>query len=276
MEYKESIYSEIKSVFFNAEGRLSREAFIVAFSLLSLLSIVGTPLIYLLGDFIIPGFLTGLIVFVYSLYLLYATFVVCIKRLHDLNLTGWLSILILAIPLSVLFIAYLVIVKGKRGENQYGEPINTVHPPTLLKASYVFLIGYGIFIFIMGVAFIKGVKTARKAEKRIQKTFKKHSRSMGAIFIDNQLTGMTTSIAKDRILVVGPNLKKIIQASLSSGKKVKVRFADKSSANLTKLLVFNDSPSVQMSVFLIDPPIGTPGSLGDKNKKLLNEMNAFQ
>ena len=289
---KSSAYNQIKCIFFNSQGRFSREAFTIAFSLLSVFVFIGIPLINLIGELILPNFLTGLIVLILSLYVTYAGFVISIKRLHDLNLTGWLSILNLAIPLSFLFIAYLILVKGSKGDNKYGEPFKMAHPPLLLKASYVLLAICGIVSVIMGFAFLKGIKEGTKAGlnsgtgsivgamtgagKKAQEEFKKAPRSMGVIFVDNQFTGAAASIAKDRVMLVGTSFKQKIQTSLSAGKRVEIRFADNSSANLTSLLVFNDSPSIQISVFLINPSIGTPGVLGDQNKKMLNEMNAFQ
>ncbi|MCZ0932975.1 MAG: hypothetical protein OXJ52_07475 [Oligoflexia bacterium] len=99
---------------------------------------------------------------------------------------------------------------------------------------------------------------------------------MGVLFIDNQFAGAAASIAKDRVMVVGANFKKTILAGLSAGKKVEIRFPDNSSANITRLLVFDDSPKVQMSVFLIDSPIGTPVEMDEQDKKMLNKMNAFR
>ena len=259
------------------------------FFLLTPVTLVGVPLVYFLGSFILPDFLRSLIAFILSLYLIYANFMICIKRLHDLSLTGWLSILILAIPLNILFIAYLAIAKGAKGENKYGEPFNTVHPPFLLKISYIFLIGYGIFIFIIGFAFLKGMKMAVNSGpsaisgkamegfgKKIKEELNKAPRSIGRILIDNQSAGVGVSIAKDRILVVEPSSHQNITASLSAGKKVEILFPDKSLAKFTRLLVSKDSGSSKMSVFLINPHIGTPGKIGGSNKKILDQMNAFQ
>ena len=297
---KRSAYNQIKFIFFNSQGRLSREFFTIALALLSIFIFIGIPLIDLIGELILPNFLRALIVFISSLYATYAGFVISIKRLHDLNLTGWLSILNLAVPLSFLFIAYLVFAKGSKGDNKYGEPFKMAHPPLLIKVSYGFLVICGIFTVVMGFAFLKGIKEGTKAGlssgagaivgkamtgagknyqeefKKIEEEFKKAPRSMGMILIDNQISGAGVSIAKDRVMLVGAKFKEKIQTSLSAGKRVEIRFTDKSSANLTRLLVFNDSPSVQVSVFLINPSIGTPGVLGGQSKKLLNEMNAFQ
>ena len=157
--YEESLKSGIKDFFFNAQGRFSRETFIVAYSALSLFAVIVSPLFYMLCGLLLPGFLAGLIILIYGVYLLYAHFVICIKRLHDLNLTGWLSILTFCFPLSFLFIAYLVIQKGRAKSNKYGKPLNYTGPSFILNASYVFLILYAIFVGVISYFFVKGVRT---------------------------------------------------------------------------------------------------------------------
>lgn len=48
-----------------------------------------------------------------------------IRRLHDLNMTGWLSLLILIPFLGLLFALYLLFAPGTAGANNYGEPVTT-------------------------------------------------------------------------------------------------------------------------------------------------------
>ena len=284
--YEESVKSGIKELFFNAQGRFSCETFVVSYTALSLFVIVVSPLFYMLCEFLFPGFLSGLVILIYGVYLLYAHFAICIKRLHDLNLTGWLSFLTLLFPFSIFFIAYLALKKGISRSNNYGRPLNYTGPSVLLKVSYIFLALYALITCVLLYYFLAGVKTSvtgyknismsQKSFNKIKEEIKKSPRSMGVLFIDNQFAGAVAPIAKDRVLVIGVNFKKAILEGLSAGKKVRVRFMDKKSANITRLLVFNDSPKVQMSVFLIDPPIGVSVDMGEQNKKLLNEMNAFQ
>ena len=285
LHYEESLKSGIKEFFFDAHGRFSRETFTVALSVLSLLSIVTVPLLVKIFGFFLPKFLYGCIGLIYAVYLFYAYFVICIKRLHDLNLTGWLSVfLIFLYPLSIPFFAYLVVQKGKQRDNKYGQSLNYTGPSLILKASYAFLIlsaittVVSIYFAFYGQRILNSGQNAQKvianlpfAGKKLKQELKNNPRAMGTIFIDNQFTTLAVPIAKDRVLVIGD---KGISNRLSAGKKAEIRFSDNSVANVTRLLVSN--PDSQMFVFLIDPPIGTPGEIMEGDKKLLDEMGAFQ
>jgi uncharacterized membrane protein YhaH (DUF805 family) len=59
----------------------------------------------------------GLIVVIPYLCYLYVVLITSIKRLHDLNVTGWI-VPIIFIPLVWLF---LLILSGTRGGNKFGE-----------------------------------------------------------------------------------------------------------------------------------------------------------
>jgi uncharacterized membrane protein YhaH (DUF805 family) len=64
----------------------------------------------------------------------FSIFQLAIKRCHDFNANGWLSLLIL-IPFTMLL---LCLIPGNQGNNQYGEPPTS--PSTLLKTGSLLLI----------------------------------------------------------------------------------------------------------------------------------------
>ena len=215
----------------------------------------------------------------------YALFVLCIKRLHDLNMTGWLSVLLIVPVLNVLFMAYLCLSKGDPGSNSYGDSLNYEGPPFLLFLCYAVLCFH---VVIMGVGLFywkklgniqntgQGVqKMINILPKKAQEELKNSPRAMGAVFVDNKFMTPGVSITKNRVLVRGINFKHIIQTALSQNKKVEIRFPDNSKASITRFVTSDDSLSVQMAVFEMDQEIGTPAKLGDRNKKLLENINAF-
>lgn len=51
---------------------------------------------------------------------LYFIFVFAIRRLHDLNQTGWLSLLFLVPLVNIIFGLYILFAKGTPGPNNYG------------------------------------------------------------------------------------------------------------------------------------------------------------
>ena len=282
----ESSMSSIKTFLFKAHGRISREAFTLTFTALSLVGVIVSPIIYMLSHMLFPTLISGLLIFLYGFYLLYATFVITIKRLHDLNLTGWISILLLLFPFSIPLIVYLVIQKGKPEDNKYGEvPLQYSGPPFLLKACYVIMILYAVFMLFILYYARKGSKAVRtlnnpnantgqavqdvidsvpmpkKYKDKFEEELQKSPRIMGMLFIDNQFNGAGASIAKDKIMVVGNNVVQRIQTALSQNKKVEIRFPDNSSSNIISMVGSNNNPSDLKTTFKIDPPIGTPGGM---------------
>ncbi|WP_173911782.1 DUF805 domain-containing protein [Acinetobacter sp. Marseille-Q1618] len=83
---------------------------------LSVLSMDG-----LFGSFTL-AFLPSIIFLVLSLY---PAFVFVIRRLHDLNQSGWWSILIFVPVLSFILYLYLMFFKGDEKRNSYGHPRET-------------------------------------------------------------------------------------------------------------------------------------------------------
>ena len=115
----------VKAELFTCDGRISRGEYIKKFLFL-LVSIIPLLIIFVfladfLGEFVeeILTLLFGIIiVFINISYLMLS-----IRRLHDLNKSGWL-ILIAVVPLiDIAFFIYLLACQGTRGENDFGpEP----------------------------------------------------------------------------------------------------------------------------------------------------------
>ena len=174
-------------------------------------------------------------------------------------------------------------------KNNYGDSLDYEGPSFLLFICYAVLalypLGSGVGLFYakklrnventaVGVKQMIGV-LPKIAQKQIQEELKDNPRAMGALFINDQLTSAAVPITTNRVLVRGIHVSKVIKVALSDKKRVEVRFPDNSVANITKFIVADDSLSVQMAVFEIDKAIGTPAKLGDRNRQLLEKMNAF-
>ena len=66
----------------------------------------------------------GVLQIAYNLVLLIPSFSVTIRRLHDINKSGW-NLLWMLIPLlGAVYIIILNILKGTEGDNKYGAPSN--------------------------------------------------------------------------------------------------------------------------------------------------------
>ena len=280
----------IKKMFLDYNGRLSREAFAVAYGSLFLFFIIATPILSKLCTLLLSMFLTFLLTVIYVIYAIYAICVVVIKRLHDLNLPGWYCISVFT-PLAVLLIPYLVLAKGNPEINKYGEP-----PLPFKGQSFVLFGSYaaaGLYVlaWIAGLFLYTQVKDIkdnpqklqnilskkRLVPKKIKEELKNNVRAVGSIYIDGQFQTYGVAITKDRILVQKTQKKQIIENALSQGKQAQIYFSDNSSSNITRLITADDSLIIPMSVFEIDQPIGTPSplSVDERTRKILERMNAF-
>ena len=85
----------------------------------------------------------ALINFIY----LYFLFVFSIKRLHDLDRSGWLSLLNLIPIINLFFSAWLSIKVGSEGKNQFGYP-RTTQPweYTVAWASVIIMVIFGLVL----------------------------------------------------------------------------------------------------------------------------------
>lgn len=109
------ISSNSEENFFSAKGRIRRSAFfwralilgVIAFAILGIIE---------------SSYDEGTIMFLSVTFLVLVVFgwIQSIKRLHDLNQTGWLSLLQLIPVVSFIFGLYLLFADGTRGSNEYG------------------------------------------------------------------------------------------------------------------------------------------------------------
>lgn len=113
---------------------------------------------------------TSAILFLGFVYMgvLYFTFIFAIRRLHDRNHSGWLSLLML-VPLANLGLAlYLIFAKGDAQENQFGQPRAAQTWEKVLGWFYVLIFPIGILAAIAVPAYQDYVQRAHQAQISIQ------------------------------------------------------------------------------------------------------------
>ncbi|ENW94058.1 DUF805 domain-containing protein [Acinetobacter dispersus] len=98
-------------------------------------------LVYLLGSLFIIIYVA----------VLYYSFIFSIRRLHDRNQTGWLSLLMLIPLVNFLFFIYLSCAKGDESSNNYGSPRITKGWEKVLGWIYIILVPISI-LFIAATA----------------------------------------------------------------------------------------------------------------------------
>jgi uncharacterized membrane protein YhaH (DUF805 family) len=155
---------------FSPKGRLGRAAYFVysfGFSIVVLIvaSLLMAILIPMAGpDSAAVPMVSGLL----YLVVIPVSFIFMIKRLHDLDWSGWLSLVTL-IPLLGLVIAIpMLFFRGTQGANKYGSPRRPVRGLVLIAAVLISIAVLGILAAIAIPAYQGYVKRAQEIQLQQQ------------------------------------------------------------------------------------------------------------
>lgn len=100
------------------QGRIGRLEFLLTGVVLSLFLIMALGLVAALSDNIL-GVLLGLLLTGATAFALACA---SIKRLHDIDTTGWLAIIAVIPMIGWVFVPILALIGSTRGQNAYGAP----------------------------------------------------------------------------------------------------------------------------------------------------------
>lgn len=110
---------------YNSVGRINRMQYLkykLALFAFGLILILTALLIGNIFNLIAPivGFITtGFLMIVAALPIFLGDILLGVRRLHDMDLTGWLMVLMFIPYINLLFTAFLFCWKGTDGKNQY-------------------------------------------------------------------------------------------------------------------------------------------------------------
>jgi uncharacterized membrane protein YhaH (DUF805 family) len=138
----EPAYEEIK--FFSPSSRLNRLRYWAHAMLVTIPFYVVLGISAFLGMQVSVVF-WGIAVLAYIAMVAFG-FILIIQRLHDLDKSGWLSLIIL-VPLANLFLlVFLIFFKGTEGRNTYGLPT----PPNKTW-HWILALGFPVFFLVLGI-----------------------------------------------------------------------------------------------------------------------------
>lgn len=116
---KEAVFKEL---FFTSAGRLNRKSYIYRSLFLSLvLCIVQGVLTFATNTIDALELLFAVVAFGFSLFSFVSNIMMDVRRLHDLDLSGWWMLLMLVPLVNIFFALYMLFFKGTDGPNQYGD-----------------------------------------------------------------------------------------------------------------------------------------------------------
>lgn len=111
---------QIKKLYFSSEGRICRKSFILG----SLgLILVYFFIVFLLAMMINPYENIFFIIFFFILMIVsaFANINLHIKRFHDINMSGWWTLLILLPYINLLVFLIIAFIPGTKGKNRFGD-----------------------------------------------------------------------------------------------------------------------------------------------------------
>ncbi|MDM1486289.1 MULTISPECIES: DUF805 domain-containing protein [Acinetobacter] len=130
----------------SAAGRFGRMSFLawnclLSFALTLLILVIAIIAPNLLVDLSSGSMGIGMILLV-IIYIVafYFSFIFTIRRLHDRNHTGWLSLLILVPVVNIILGLYLIFAPGDDRQNSYGAPRPTAGWEKVLAWIFIVLI----------------------------------------------------------------------------------------------------------------------------------------
>lgn len=141
----------------NASGRFGRLAFAAWTLLGGIVCLIAFAALVAIWFVVVPDegspamWFFALLAIVFYVVIVYFNFVFTIRRLHDCNKSGWLSLLYLVPLLSLFFMLYLFCARGSEGANQYGLPYIT--------QGWEKIMGW-IYLIILPLAFLLGIAAA--------------------------------------------------------------------------------------------------------------------
>lgn len=114
---KEAVFKEL---FFTS--RLNRKSYIYRSLFLSLvLCVVQGVLTFATNTIDALELLFAVVAFGFSLFSFVSNIMMDVRRLHDLDLSGWWMLLMLVPLVNIFFALYMLFFKGTDGPNQYGD-----------------------------------------------------------------------------------------------------------------------------------------------------------
>ena len=168
---EQSLSETMKYIYFSHRGRISSSTFITYVAFLFFLSAISYFILLPICVFL-PTAMKLLAIIGYVVALTYSTFMLFVKRLHDLNHSGWFSLILYLPVVNFFLLLYLAFRRGLPVENQFGYP-SSYQPSRLFSiAGYLtftaIMLAMAIQILLLPLFFLKPPAEINKSSSSIQ------------------------------------------------------------------------------------------------------------
>jgi len=157
--------AEYEPKIFSLNGRIGRARYVAWGFIINLVAMIPLGIIMAL---VMPGMADGsggasaLLIIPAYIIVIFASFVMARRRLHDLNRTSWLFVAFIIPLVNLLLVLYLLLWPGTLGSNNYGPP-----PVKNTTVVWAILIGgivlSGVFFALAWPAYTEFIEAAAEA-----------------------------------------------------------------------------------------------------------------
>jgi len=117
------MWEKAKKLFFNFEGRIDRIQFLIGHLILFAYTIFVPVLLSMVMVNLFGGtgnIVTSLLIIAATIVSIVANFALIVKRLHDINLSGWWSLVVLIPYIGIIAVILIYFIPGTPTQNRFG------------------------------------------------------------------------------------------------------------------------------------------------------------
>lgn len=123
LSYIDNFKHSVVGNFINFSTRASRSEYWRFTAVTVVIGFVFTLLRFVFGHSFL-GSLINLLSFAYTCVMFLPSLGIAVRRLHDINKSGWFWLIIFVPIIGLVYVIYLLAKPGDVGDNQYGSPVS--------------------------------------------------------------------------------------------------------------------------------------------------------
>ena len=283
----------LREFIFRFDGRLAASTYVISVVCM----LIVFPLLFLIMMVLLaflPAFIKIIAALAFVILLLWVSFALMARRLHDRGHRGWWGLIALIPYLNAIFFLYLGFAKGEPQANRFGHPAS---PAPLLPSVLCYAIYTAITLLsvapntsmipdankipglnnIMPSAEIENVNNLQQFVDAMPDAVRNYlnkkeiKESLALVFLDEEMIAYGIFITENRILIKGTGVASTLKDSISQQLQVK---SLTNTGYITGLVA--SSPAQQEYIFEVNQPLGKPGLLSEQHRVQLTAIGAFK
>ncbi len=260
---------DIKNLYLSFKGRISSQMYFVGIAALILIFLIILKTI----PFTTPALLSVKFLIILAVFTIFSL-MLTIKRLHDINMSGWFSLLFFVPILGGFFWIYMAFKQGDKGSNEFGETDDFEVSRGLFYLSIAFTICgsvYSAFVMEEKNQPPGSTKELKQFISQLPKPFRKTLKIESLVIVKiGKKTALGSFLTEDRIFIDYSMKDHIDKIGIN---QIKVITSDEKVLNVIK--VISEDRNFHKIVLSVNKAVGIPSKLRKENRKKFEAMGAF-